>query len=188
MRRAIAVLAVLAATAIVSAQAPQFRPVTDATLKSPSPNDWVAWRGTPKSEGYSALSQINKSNVSELQLAWAWTMEPGIQQTTPLVYDGVMYLPSPGGILQALNAETGDFLWEYRTPVAEGTPRSPAITRGLALYDDKLFMTWDVDVIAIDARTGKEAWRTTIADRTKGFKMTAGPIAARGKIIAGLAN
>ena len=188
MRRVIAVAVIFAATALASAQSRTFKPVTDDVLKSPSPNDWIAWRGTPRSEGYSPLSQITKGNVSQLRLAWAWTMEPGIQQTTPLVYDGVMYLPNPGGILQALDAETGDLLWEYRTPVAEGTPRSPAITRGLALYDDKLFMTWDVDVVAIDARTGKEAWRTTIADRTKGFKMTAGPIAARGKIIAGLAN
>jgi alcohol dehydrogenase (cytochrome c) len=188
MRRALIAAAVAAATTLAAAQSRPFRPVTDATLKSPSPSDWIAWRGTPRSEGYSPLSQIARGNVAQLRLVWAWGMEPGVQQTTPLVYDGVMYLPNPGGIVQALDAETGDLLWDYRTPLEPDTARSATITRGLALYGDKIFMTWDVDVIAIDARTGKEAWRTTVADRSKGFRFAAGPVAAHGKVIVGLSN
>src|SRR5262245_42822697 len=134
MRQSFIATAIVAMTTIAMAQRPAFKPVTDATLKSPSPNDWVAWRGTPRSEGYSALTQVNKNNVSQLRLVWAWEMEPGVQQTTPLVYDGVMYLPNPGGILQALDAETGDLLWDYRTPIEPGSTRSTAITRGIALY------------------------------------------------------
>jgi alcohol dehydrogenase (cytochrome c) len=79
-------------------------------------------------------------------------------------------------------------LWDYRTPIEAGANRSTAITRGIALYGDNVYIAWDVDIIAIDARTGKETWRTTVADRTKGFRFTAGPIAAKGKIVAGMAN
>src|SRR5262249_15963949 len=99
-----------------------------------------------------------------------------------------VYLPNPGGIVQALDGETGDLLWEYRAPVAEGTVRSQAIGRGLALYNDKVFMAWETDVIALDARTGKETWRTAVADRPKGFRLIAGPVAAHGKIVVGLTS
>ena len=111
MRRLLVGAAVASAAALVSAESRPFRPITEAILKSPSQNDWIAWRGTPRSEGYSPLTQINRGNVSQLRLAWAWTMEPGIQQTTPLAYDGVVYLPNPGGMLQALDGETGDLIW-----------------------------------------------------------------------------
>lgn len=187
-RRSFLFAVVAAATVLVTAQSRPFRPVTDATLKNPSPGDWIAWRGTPRSEGYSPLTQINRANVSQLRLAWAWTMEPGVQQATPLAYDGVVYLPNAGGTLQALDGETGDLIWEYRTPVEANTPRSPAVARGLALYDDKLFMSWDAEVIAIDARSGKNVWRTPVADRAKGFRLTAGPVAAHGTIVVGLSN
>lgn len=183
----IAVLSALAA-ASASQQARIFRPVTDATLRAPSPNDWIAWRGTPKSEGYSPLTQINRDNVAQLSLAWAWTMEPGTQQSTPLVHDGVMYLPNAGGTLQSLDAATGDLLWEYRAPIPANTPRSTTIARGLSLYRDKVYMSWGVEVIAVDARTGREVWRAPAARSELGFSLVAGPVAAHGTIVVGLSN
>ncbi|MEQ1897227.1 MAG: PQQ-binding-like beta-propeller repeat protein [Vicinamibacterales bacterium] len=187
MRAALIPAAVALAGVLASSEPRPFRPVTDATLKSPSPNDWIAWRGTSRSDGYSPLTQITRANVAQLQPVWAWTMEPGTQQATPLVYDGVMYLPNPGGILQALDAGTGDLLWEYRAAAAD-TPRSTGVARGLALYADKVFMSWGADVIAVDARTGKEVWRAAAADRDKGFRLAAGPVAAHGTIVVGLSS
>src|SRR5256884_6359596 len=97
------------------AQVKDFRPVTDAMLRNPAPGDWLNWRRTDNAWGYSPLDQINTRNVERLQLAWSWAMEnTGAQETTPLVYDGVMYLPNPRGVIQALDAATGDLLWEYR--------------------------------------------------------------------------
>lgn len=52
--------------------------------------------------------------MGQLQLVWSWAMQPGSNQATPLVYDGVMYLPNPNSIVQALDAATGDLIWEYR--------------------------------------------------------------------------
>lgn len=171
-----------------SQQARPFRPLTDAAVAAPSPNDWTSWRGTSRSQGYSPLSQVTRDNVGQLALAWSWAMEPGTQQATPLVYAGVMYLPNPGGTLQALDAASGDLLWEYRAPVAPNTPRSTTITRGLSLYRDKVYMSWGVEVIAVDAATGREVWRAPAARADLGFRLAAGPIAARGTIVVGLSS
>src|SRR5512135_1084826 len=89
-----------------SSQAP--RPVTDRELLEPNPADWLMWRRTLNSWGYSPLKQIEKSNVGRLQLVWTRGMGPGIQEGTPLVRDGVMYLPNPSDYIQALDAATGD--------------------------------------------------------------------------------
>jgi alcohol dehydrogenase (cytochrome c) len=113
------VAAATVATAVVvtaSAQAPatrSFTPVTDAMLHNPSPNDWLHWRRTLDGWGYSPLNQITRDNVGQLQLAWSWAMRPGSNQATPLVYNGVMYLVNPGSSVQALDAATGDLIWEY---------------------------------------------------------------------------
>ena len=68
-----------------------FTSVTDAMLRNPSPDDWLNWRRTLDGWGYSSLNQINRQNVGQLQLAWSWAMQPGSNQATPLVHDGVMY-------------------------------------------------------------------------------------------------
>ena len=179
-------LAALLAIAVSGAQGRAVTPVTDAMLANPSPSDWLSWRGTGASQGYSPLSQVNRTNVGQLQLAWSWQMEPGSQQATPLVHAGIMYLPNPSGIVQALDAATGDLLWEYRYVAPKGR-RPGAAVRGLALYGDRVYLTTvDAKIVAITASDGTLAWETQVADPAKGFSFTAGAIAAKGKIIAGL--
>ena len=86
----------LAAGVSASSQVTSFRPVTDAVLQNPPASDWLHFRRTYDGWGYSPLDQINRQNVGQLQLAWSWAMQPGNQQATPLVHDGVMYLANPG--------------------------------------------------------------------------------------------
>ena len=94
---------------LLDAQVKSFRPVTEAMLRNPAPGDWLNWRRTDNAWGYSPLDQITRQNVGQLQLAWSWSMDDtGSQQATPLVHDGVMYLPNPRGVIQALDAATGD--------------------------------------------------------------------------------
>ena len=93
---------------------PRVRPVTDAMLEKPEPGEWINWRRTYDGTGYSPLTQINRQNVGQLTLAWSWGMPAGAHQPTPLVHDGVMFLPTPGGGAQAVDAANGDFLWEFR--------------------------------------------------------------------------
>src|SRR6266436_7976538 len=114
-------IVVLMGSLWVFAQVKEFRPVTEAMLRNPAPGDWLNWRRTDNAWGYSPLDQINRQNVPRLQLAWSWAMEnTGAQEATPLVHDGVMYLPNPRGVIQALDASTGDLLWEYRPAGAGG--------------------------------------------------------------------
>ena len=61
----------------------------------------------------------------------------GNNQTTPLVHDGVMFLASPGNVVQAIDALTGDVIWEYRSPLPEDAPQRGA-TRTLAFFGDKV--------------------------------------------------
>src|SRR6202163_986282 len=121
---------VLSASLWLAAQVKNFRPVTEAMLRSPAPGDWLNWRRTDNAWGYSPLDQITRQNVQQLQLAWSWAMDDtGAQEATPLVYDGVMYLPNPRGVIQALDAATGDLIWEYR-PGADQTPASTSTGGG----------------------------------------------------------
>src|SRR5438034_744493 len=113
------------------AQVKDFRPVTEAALRNPAAGDWLNWRRTDNAWGYSPLEQITRQNVQQLQLAWSWAMDDtGAQEATPLVYNGVMYLPNPRGVIQALDAATGDLLWEFRPEAAESRAPAPAAQRG----------------------------------------------------------
>ena len=71
-------------------------------------------RGNYEGYGFSTLNQINKTNVKGLQLVWSRAMEPGINEATPIIYNGVMFLGNPNDVIQAIDAATGDLLWQYR--------------------------------------------------------------------------
>jgi hypothetical protein len=120
----------------LTGQVKDFNPVTDAMLQNPDPADWPNWRRTLDGWGYSPLNQINTQNVRQLQLAWSWGLSPGLSQPTPLVANGTMYVPSPGGGVQALDAANGDLLWEYRNAPMDGGPVRTSPMRNLAIYGD----------------------------------------------------
>ena len=161
-------------------------PVTDALLQDPPPADWPSWRRTLDNHGYSPLARIDRDTVGGLRLAWAVAIEDGNSQTTPLVHDGVMFLAHPGNVVQALDASTGDVLWEYRHPLPEDAARWGA-TRTLALYGDKVFLaTYDARLVALDAGTGDVAWETVKADYTQGFMQFGGPVVADGVVVSGI--
>ena len=185
-----ALIAVLAWVSIapVAAQGPAFEPVTDNMLLNPDPADWLHWRRTLDGWGYSPLDQINRDNVEHLQLVWSWPLRPGLSQPTPLVYNGVMYVPNPLGVVQALNAVTGDRLWEYRKTF-EGTPDETfrSRTRALAIYGDKIYVTTnDAHILALDAQTGDVVWDHKVADWRRGYRYTSGAIVVKGQIVAGM--
>ena len=93
-----------------------FTPVTDAKLQDPAPGDWLMWRRTLDGWGYSPLDQVDRDNVHQLRLVWTRALTAGSQQGTPVVYNGVMYMPNPRDVIQAIDAATGDLLWEFRRP------------------------------------------------------------------------
>ncbi len=159
-----------------------YTPVTDAMLRDPDPDDWLMYRRTYDGWGYSPLDQITRDNVHQLTLAWVWSMPAGTNQPTPLVHDGVMYLPNPGNVIQALDAASGNLLWEYRRALPEGL--RTGLIRNLAIYEDMLFLaSRDAYMVALDARTGAVVWETQIADYRQGYANSAGPLVVDGKVI-----
>jgi PQQ-dependent dehydrogenase (methanol/ethanol family) len=181
-------LAILFLTAAAATEAP-VTPVSDTTLLNPPPQDWLMWRRTLDSWGYSPLEQINGTNVPQLQLAWARGLEPGPQEGTPLVHDGVLYFPNPGDVIQALDAASGDLIWEHRRslpPDLDKYINAPFINRNLAIHGHLIIDTSaDGYVYALDSRSGKEVWNTLVLDYKSGIHHTSGPIIADGKVITG---
>ena len=170
------------------------KPVTDATLGRSPTDDWLMRRGNFAGWGFSMLDQINAKNVDRLRLAWAWNMEPGYQEEAPLAHNGVLFLANPKNVVQALDGRTGDPLWEYRRelPKIEGGYHNDLLDRArgtIALYDEKVLLaTADAHIVALNAHTGKIIWDTTVADYRQGYTFTAGPLAAHGKVIAGISG
>ena len=124
--------------------------------------------------------------MGELRFAWVLSMRDGANQTTPVVHDGVMFLANPGNVVQAIDAATGDLIWEYRYEFPPAALTGAGATRGLALYEDKVFLsTYDAAVVALDTRTGEQVWRTAKADYAQGFTQTSTPIIANGVVVSG---
>ena len=162
----------------------RFVPVTDAMLQKPSDSDWLMWRRTLDGWGYSPLNQINRDNVARLRQVWTRDMTAGgSNESTPLVHDGVMYLPNTGDKIQAIDAQTGDLIWDYQRPLRNDRRGT---NRNIAIYGNTIIDTsMDNSVYAIDAQNGKLAWETQILDPTKPANASSGPIIANGKIISG---
>lgn len=181
------VAAVLSAGLLSNAQVREFTPVTEAMLLNPAPGDWPNWRRTLDGWGYSPLNQITTKNAHQLQLAWSWGLPPGQNQTTPLVVNGMMFIPTPGGGVHALDATTGDLLWEYTHLVPGGGPPRTSPMRNLAVFGDKVYVaTSDARLVALDARTGKVRWDHQVADSKLGYAYSSGPIIVKGMVVAGI--
>jgi PQQ-dependent dehydrogenase (methanol/ethanol family) len=159
-----------------------FVPVTDEMLQKPDPANWLSWRRTTDSQGFSPLNQINRDNVAKLQQTW---MRPignatGNHEGTPLVYNGVMFIPNPGDYIMAVDAKTGEPMWEYKRGTRASTNRNMAIW-GTTLID----ASSDNQMYAVDARTGKLVWETPVFDPKTSVNASSGPIIANGKVIEG---
>ena len=186
----VAVVACAAGRLTVHAQpTAEFVPVTDAMLQNPAPEDWLMWRRTLDGWGYSPLDQITRENVSELRMVWTRALGRGSQQGTPLAYDGVLYMPNPRDVIQAIDATTGDLQWEHRREVPENVGEGGLVTnnRNIAIYDTLIIDTSvDDHVFALNADTGEMAWETEILDyETYRAMQSSGPIIANGKVISG---
>jgi alcohol dehydrogenase (cytochrome c) len=168
----------------VAGTVPNYVPVSDEMLVHPADGDWLMYRRNYQGWSYSPLAQINPRNVGSLQLKWSWAMnEGGASEVTPIVHDGVMFLSNTSNTVQALNAKTGELIWENR--IGPDATVAYGGTRSLALYQDKVFVaTTDAKLYALDAVTGKAVWHVEIAPPPKGE--TGGVMVIHGKVLVGM--
>ena len=182
-------LSAFAAVAQPQALLNNYTPVTLEELADPPASDWLMWRGTPNNWGHSPLDQINKDNVDSLRLAWSWTMEPGKQETTPLVHDGIMFLPQACDFIEAVDATDGTPLWEYRRATVDHVAPLSCANRNGTLYKDQLIIaTRDAYIVSLNATSGEVTWEQKIGDWTVGQHYSGGPQVFNGKVITGMSG
>ena len=164
-----------------------YKPVTADRLKQPDDGDWLMYRRTYDSWGYSPLSQITPDNAGRLKLVW--TLQTGQiegHQAPPIVNNGVMFVATPGSQLLAIDAKKGEILWRFKRPIPEDMTFLHPTNRGVGLLGDKVyFAAADAVLVALDAKTGNEVWKTTVEDYNKGYYMTLAPLVVDGKVIVG---
>ena len=187
---------------------PSTRHVSDAsgrtvsTLGSRVPNDtssasddgqWIMPARNYASTRYSGLNQITAANVGRLQLAW--TFSTGVtrgHEAAPLVVDKTMYLVTPfPNLLYALDlTQPGAPLkWTYKPDpdlASQGVACCDLVNRGASYFDGKIYYnTLDAHTVAVDAKTGKEVWKTKVGNINKGESTTMAPLVVKGKVLVG---
>jgi PQQ-dependent dehydrogenase (methanol/ethanol family) len=164
-------------------------PVTEEMLQHPD-GEWLVWRGSYQNLAFSPLKQINKSNARDLGIAWSLALPVSGNETTPLVHDGILFVES-GASIQALNAATGEVLWQYTRTLPEALHNGQqSRMKNIAIFGNALYApTPDGHVIALETKTGKLIWDHAVMQEGKEgrapFSLTGGPVVAKGKVMIG---
>jgi alcohol dehydrogenase (cytochrome c) len=141
---------------------------------------------------YSPLKQIDKTNIKRLVPIWNLSLDNQWgEQAQPIIYNGVMYVTNARATV-AIEVGTGKQIW--KTPV-DWLPETPRVVccgvsnKGAAIYDGKIYRTTlDAYVVALDAKTGKEIWKSKAAEWKDGYSMTVAPVVANGVLLTGISG
>lgn len=152
--------------------------------------NWTSYGGDQTENHYSPLTQITADNVSRLRLAWSYDLPVtpnGL--ASPLAIDGILYFPVGHSVIHAMNAQTGELLWQYDPKVydvAGMRMRAGWGNRGLAYADGKIYTaTLDGRLIAINARTGEEIWSVQTLEEGASQYITGPPYMMDGLVVIG---
>lgn len=154
-------------------------------------SDWTLSGGNYKGWRYSGLTQINKRNVENLQVAWRLGAGGrNVFETRPLVINGVMYITTPADHILAVNAKTGQVYWRYALPLPKSLRLCcGAVNRGVAAGCGKIFVgTPDCHLVALYAATGIPAWEIESASYREGYGYTSVPVIVGNKVIIGVSG
>ncbi|MFC4410923.1 PQQ-binding-like beta-propeller repeat protein [Chungangia koreensis] len=173
--------------------APKANP--DVKVEYPTSN-WTTHGGDYYNRRYSALEQVNVENIKDLKPQWVTSLGSGLEfkysgEATPLVEDGIMYIATGANDVLALEAVTGEKIWEYRPELAEGldTVCCGWTTRGVAIGDDKIYVgLLDARLVALDKTTGEVVWEREVANWEEGYTITSAPLYYDGKVFTGVAG
>jgi len=194
MKKLVALIVILTASAVIAQSPPprsailqNYPAVTAEQLKAPADDEWPMVRRTYDGWGYSPLQQITAGNVARLQPVWS--MSTGVtsgHQAPPIVHGGVMFVATPNNQVLAIDARSGGLLWRYRRTPPEDAIVLHRTSRGIALLGDKLyFAAAEAVLVALDVRTGREAWTAKVAENRNGYYMSLAPLVADGKVLVG---
>ncbi|HXA06259.1 MAG TPA: PQQ-binding-like beta-propeller repeat protein, partial [Bryobacteraceae bacterium] len=179
-------IVILAFAALAKAQVSYER-----ILKSASqPGNWLTYSGSYQAQRYSTLDQITRANVARLKLAWMYQVRAHDKlETSPLVFNGIMYISEPPSDVTALDLRTGRPIWSYRRSIPAVPVCCGQVNRGVAVLDDQLFIgTLDAHLVALDLKTGRVRWDVQVADYKTANSITAAPLAVKDKVIVGIAG
>lgn len=169
--------------------------VVATTASGALADGWGVYGGDNGNTRYSPSKQVNTENVSNLKVAW--TLQLGSlrsQESTPIVVGDTMYVTSSFGPKNvfAVDAKTGEVKWRYSPEMPKGIEQYACCdvnNRGVAVADGKVIVgQLDANVVALDATSGKEAWKTAIVDPTMGAVITSPPLVAGKVVITGYAG
>ena len=188
MKRSGLVVVVLAVASAAMAQV-SYERIKNAARE---PASWLTYSGNYASHRFSALDEIDASNVSRLRPMWLYqTSSGGELETSPIVADGLMYVTEPPATVTALDVKAGRPVWSWSRPMPKDlrTLGFPRTNRGLAVLGENVYVgTLDNHVVALDAASGAVRWDVQIAENSLGYCITAAPLAIDGKILVGVSG
>ena len=158
-------------------------------IASPS-GEWLSHGRTYSEERFSPLTSIKADNVNTLGLEWSFDLgtSKGIE-ATPIVRDGIIYVTGTWNIVHALDAKTGEILWEFDPEVDRSRSAylcCGVVNRGVAIWGDNIYTaTIDGRLIALNAKTGKKVWDINTIDKARPYTITGAPRIINGKVIIG---
>lgn len=164
-----------------------YKTVTQERLSNPEPESWLMPKGNYAGWSYTALDQINAKNVKKLRPVWSFSTGVSSGHEAPaIINDGVMFVATPYNQVLAIKAATGEQIWRYKSEFPEGFSAFHVTNRGVALWGDKVYVAAaDCRLVALDAKTGKKVWDSTVCDWQDGAYITSAPVSVNGKIIIG---
>ena len=160
-----------------------------------SAQNWPVYGGDQGNTRFSSSTQINSTNVSKLKVQWALQLGTNrSQESTPILVGDTLYVTSSFGpkTTFAVNAKTGEVKWTYQPEIPKNVDQfacCDVVNRGVAHADGKIFVgRLDAHVVALDAKTGKELWKTQVVDYTQGSAITSPPTVVKNLIVTGFAG
>ena len=187
-------LVIPAVAAVLVAGSEKASRVDDAMLLKPAEADWVSYGRDYAETHHSPLTQINQSTVGRLGLAWSVDVgSTGKIETTPLVFDGVLYGTSAWSVVYAIDVRSGKVKWRWDPEVAHGGPGNAGppvccgpVNRGVALYDGRVYVgVLDGRLVALDAATGSPVWSVQTTPAGSDYSITGAPRIVKGRVVIG---
>jgi len=166
--------------------------VDDATLTATGDgSNWPGFGRNYSEQRFSPLDQINTDTVARLGIASVTELSGDrALVATPLVVDGVIYFTGSYSVARAVDAKTGEILWEYDPKSIEHAGDRLRVmwdqNKGPAVWKDKLIIsTIDGRLIGLNRHTGEKVWETMTIDPRRGYYITGAPKVFKGKVLIG---